>query len=651
MTTEVHDAATIGEAHPSLRVDRPGLAAAAIIGIVLGAIGMIRYANWWAGAVDLGVFDQGIWLMSRGFAPEVTINGRNLFADHLSPVVVLFVPLYRLAATPYWLFAAQGAALGATVLPLRAFARDVNAPPWVATVAVALGTPLAAAAMFEFHPTTLAVPFVAWTALEAHRGNVARTTIAGALVLCCRAELAWVLVGLAVVAAPIVRKRLIALGLVGVVAGFTIPAALGARGTFTVHFGHLGATPKDALTHPWRILEALASADTLTKLLILFLPVAGLTFLKPRWAAATLLASLPVLLSQWSGTSLPWFHYWAPMYPIAVCGALVALGDPNRHLFVRPQLVVAGGLLAMALMSPLSPAAPDSVGLRALTDHRTDREQAGAQVRPGDAVVGSNRILAHLMHRRKAYLFPAPYGPGDPPELSPKPSKAEAAKIDVIVLDGADVKAAAAFGLTGQAVDGLLVLRPNGQGSASSDAFPRTDQSTPTPSSQVTNLPEDWKVRVTDGAEREETLRLLDEAVVLLGKERSGLFDNGDGFEVRVVMPTSQDAKVIARLQADTSIPLKVVSVPMSDSWLERTAVRLAAELPKSGVSVGVDLKVGTLYVAVDRGIAPELWGPKFTKRVRDLLGPYLSEGRREGAVADGVTTDEAIDIVEGRIG
>ncbi len=452
---------TADEAPPRTRhIDRSGLAAAVAIGIVLAAIGMIRYANWWAGAVDLGVFDQGIWLMSRGLAPEVTINGRNLFADHLSPIVVVFVPLYRLWATPYWLFAAQGAALGATVLPLRAFARDHHAPPWVATVAVALGTPLAAAAMFEFHPATLAVPFVAWTALEARRGNVARATVAGVLVLCCRGELAWVLVGLAIVAAPAVRRRLVALGLVGVVAGFVIPAALGAHGTFTVHFGHLGSSPKDALTHPWRILESLASADTLTKAIILFLPVAGLTFVKPRWAAATLVASLPILLSQWPGTSLPWFHYWAPVYPIAVCGALSALGDPDRHRFVRPELVVVGGLLALALMSPLAPGAPDSVGLRALTDHRTDRERAAAHVRPGDTVVASNRILAHLMHRRKAFLFPAPYAASEPVDLSPKPSKAEAATVDIVVLEGPDVARGGGFGLVGQRLDGILVARP-----------------------------------------------------------------------------------------------------------------------------------------------------------------------------------------------
>ncbi len=470
MTAALEDptdqAESAGQESP--RRDRAGLAAAVVLGTMFTALGAVRYANWWAGAIDLGVFDQGIWLMSRGLAPEITINGRNLFADHLSPVVVLFVPLYRLWATPYWLFLAQGAALGATVLPLRALARHEGTPPWVATIAIALGTPLAAAAMFEFHPATLAVPFVAWAVLEVRRGNVNRATVAGVLVLCCRAELAWVLVGLAIVAAPAARRRLVGLGLTGVVAGFTIPAALGARGTFAVHFGHLGATPRDAATHPWRILEAMASADTVAKLVILLLPIAGLTLLKPRWAAATLLASLPVLLSQWPGTSLPWFHYWAPMYPVAVAGALVALADPNRHRWIQPQLVVAGGLAAVLLMSPLSPRAPDTVGLRALTDHRDDRERAAAQVADGESVVASNRILAHLMHRREAWLFPAPYAPSDPPELGAEPSKQRAAEVDVIVVESDDAERSGALGLLGDEVtelvtetgDELLIIRP-----------------------------------------------------------------------------------------------------------------------------------------------------------------------------------------------
>lgn len=447
---------------PSDGRDRAGWIAAIALGVVYGVAGMLRYRNWWSGAIDLGVFDQGVWLLSKGMAPEVTINGRNLFADHLSVSVLVFVPLYKLAATPYWLFAAQGAALGATVLPLRALARHEGVAPWVATVAVACGTPLTAAAMFEFHPATLAVPFVAWAALEARRGDVNRATVAGLLIVLCRAELAWVLMGLALVAAPAVRRRFVGLSLAGIVAGFTLPALLGARGTFEVHFGHIGSSPKDALTHPWRVLEALLSADTGTKLVILFLPVGFLTFLKPRWAAATFVAAAPVLLSRWPGTSLPWFHYWAPMYPLAVGGAIAALGDPDRPRLVQPALVAVGGVAALALMSPLSPRAPGPVGVRSLTEYRHDRADAVARARigPDDSVVATSAMLSHLTHRQEAWLFPAPYAAAEPAELSPTPSKAAAARVDVAVLEGDAVEAARRHGLVGDVEEEILTARP-----------------------------------------------------------------------------------------------------------------------------------------------------------------------------------------------
>ncbi len=427
-----------------------------MLGALFALAGVLRYRNWWSAAIDLGVFDQGIWLLSRGLAPEVTINGRNLFADHLSPIVVLFVPLYRLWATPYWLFAAQGVALGATVGPLCALARHEGLPRWTGTAAVALGSPLAAAAAFDFHPSTLAVPFVAWAVLEVRRGNLTRASVAGLLIMSCRAELGWVLIGLAIVAAPHLRRRLLVLGSLGVILGVAVPAALGAHGTFTVHYGQLGATPLDALTHPWRVLATLASAGTLTKLAILFVPVFGLTFWKWRWAVAALVASLPILLSQWSGTRRPGLHYWAPTYPIAVGGALIALAAMERHRRVGCGLLVVGGLVAMATMSPLSPLAPPSVGWRSFTDHRYAREEAAASVRPGDSVVASERILSHLTHRREAWLFPNPYRPSQQAELGPPPSRAAARRVDVLVVE--DVRAGrlayfARAGFLGHAAD------------------------------------------------------------------------------------------------------------------------------------------------------------------------------------------------------
>lgn len=194
-----------------------------------------------------------------------------------------------------------------------------------------------------------------------------------------------------------------------------------------------------------------------------------------------------------------------------------------------------------------------------------------------------------------------------------------------------------------------------GCGSDSSDVSPMADRVATTEptagSSPVTDMPEGWEARVTDGAERDETPRLLDEAIEFLGPERSGYYDKGGGFEVRVVEPTPQDDEVVAQSQAGTSIPLTVVAVPMSDIWLERTAQRLNEDLSNPAVSVGADLEAGKLYAAIDRRKAPDLQDDVFTEQVRELMETYLSDGRQEGAVAEGVTAEQAIDIVDGHFG
>jgi hypothetical protein len=236
--------------------DRRGLAIAVTFAAALAAVGWLRHEHYWSGGLDLGVFDQGVWLMSRGRVPDISLLGRNLFSDHLSPVLVLFALPYRLAATPAWLIAAQAWSIGATVLPLRALADDEGAPRPFVTAIVLLSAPLAAAAMFDFHPSTLATPFVAWTLLGARRGDARLTTWAAFAVVLCRADLGCVLLGIALVAQPSVRRRLLVIGAVAVVAGVVVPALLGNPGTWDPYYGNLGTGPFDALVHPWRVVRA-----------------------------------------------------------------------------------------------------------------------------------------------------------------------------------------------------------------------------------------------------------------------------------------------------------------------------------------------------------------------------------------------------------
>ena len=452
-------------------VDRGGRIAAASLAIACTSVSWIRWRNFWGGNFDLTVFDQGAYLLSRGHAPEISLLGRDLFSDHLSPVMLLFAVPYRIVPTAFWLFLVQGLCLGLTVIPVRALARDVGVDERLATVLVALSPPLAAAALFEFHPATMAVPFIAWALLGARRGDARLTLLAAIAVLACRADLGWVLVAVAFVGERRTRRRLLVVGLGGLAAGSLIPALLGSPGSWTPHYGHLGSGPADFALHPWRLVTKGFGRDPVLTLFWWLLPAGFLTVYRPRWLIAVVAAGFPVLLSRWPGTQLPWFHYGAPFVPLVLGGALDALrvrhddaaDTPPIHR--RPPIALAGLAAAALLSGPLSPRAPDPLELRYTLrrDESADWERAIAAVRSDDAVAAIGPALGHLAHRDDAFLFPQPFERADgvpAPGLERDPSPRDAAEIDIVIVLPRDEGRARSFGFVHQIpVDGLYVAR------------------------------------------------------------------------------------------------------------------------------------------------------------------------------------------------
>jgi len=212
---------------PASRRDRAALWFALVGTLCWFVPGWLRWHNLRSGASDLGIFDQAVWLMAHGRAPFVTTIGINVFADHVSPVLLLFVPLYRLAATPIWLLGVQALCLGLTVIPMRALADELHAPRWIATLAILGSATLLSAATYDVHPVVFAVPAVAWALLAAHRGDVRMATIAGVTVALCRADAVTALVGIAILAPPAVRRRLLWLVPVPFAASIVVPRVLG----------------------------------------------------------------------------------------------------------------------------------------------------------------------------------------------------------------------------------------------------------------------------------------------------------------------------------------------------------------------------------------------------------------------------------------
>src|SRR2546423_2612517 len=81
---------------------------------------------------DLGIYDQGIWLLSRFKDPFVTVRGLELFGHHMNIVLLLFVPFYWLGAGPHFLALAQVSIQAAGVFAVYLLARDLLEDEWLA---------------------------------------------------------------------------------------------------------------------------------------------------------------------------------------------------------------------------------------------------------------------------------------------------------------------------------------------------------------------------------------------------------------------------------------------------------------------------------------------------------------------------------------
>ncbi|MEE9534361.1 MAG: hypothetical protein V3W06_08070, partial [Acidimicrobiia bacterium] len=55
---------------------------------LFSALSVSRFDRFLTFTFDFGIFDQGLWLLSRFREPFVTLRGLNLFADHSSYIMV-----------------------------------------------------------------------------------------------------------------------------------------------------------------------------------------------------------------------------------------------------------------------------------------------------------------------------------------------------------------------------------------------------------------------------------------------------------------------------------------------------------------------------------------------------------------------------------
>ena len=395
--------------------------AAAAYAVALSAASIDRHHDFESGGYDLGIFDQGVWLLGHGLRPFSTVRGRDLFADHFQPALVLFAPLGRLDLTPSGLLVVQ-AVLLAAVAPLLfvlASRRGIQPPLALGVALLWLASPLTQwANLFDFHPEAAVPLLLVLAALALDGGRIGVFLACAAFASCFKEDVSLVFLGWGVVLALQGQRRL-GLGLaVSALAWFVvatqvaIPAFGGNLDYYSARFGgergsSLGAVFVSLVQDPIAALGDATSAANMKVLLALVLVTAGLALLAPALLVAATPAVGANFLSAYSYQHELEFHYYlipAAVFALAaVNGAEVLERRAGALARIAPTLLIAGAVIAAA-------AGPASKRLR--TESPPDasaRRHALALVPSGAPTAAAPHLVPHLTKRRAIYQLPEPF--------------------------------------------------------------------------------------------------------------------------------------------------------------------------------------------------------------------------------------------------
>lgn len=407
-------------------------------GVIL-TLGLSRHWGYMSSLNDLGVFDQAVWGTLHGqFLLNTSILNQpiNWLGFHFNPVLLLFVPFYALSPSVEWFALAQALALSIAAWPIFLLASRVSQSEVAGLLwALAyLANPfLLNAAAWDFHPVTLAVPFIALGLLAVEKADSRLLFLSCLPLLFIQEQL-----GLAVAAFGVLwwlRNKgwktavsLISLGTAhaALVLGAIMPAfspagshlMLGSGLGQLSRYGWLGHSVSEAaqtlLTHPLSVIETLMfGTDGATYLALLLLPFLGF----PLAGGAALLPGLADLgANMLSANPMPRsiFAYHSVTLVPALTAAAIYGARRFALRFNKYTLTQLAGLVTTLnfatgyIFAPLPLPGARNIWMPTHFMNCPDRsvQTIHASVDDNASASVQANIGVHFSQRREIYLYP-----------------------------------------------------------------------------------------------------------------------------------------------------------------------------------------------------------------------------------------------------
>ena len=373
-------------------------------------------------AFDIGLYDQGLWLLSHFKAPFVTLMGRNMFGDHTSFTLILLVPLYWIHPNPSTLLVVQALVIALAAVPVYLLAMRRTGSVAIATVlsaALLLHPALAQSNLENYHPDSFLVLFIALAIYAALEDKYRLFVVAAVLTMLTKEDSVLVIVPLGLWVAWR-RNRKLGLSIAGVSVVWTLLATnvvmrsligVPTLNSWRVPFGGPAGLVKRTFTKPGDVTSYLWGENRPWYVWQMLVPFGFVFLAAPEVAAIGVLVLLSNVVSNFLYQHLIGYHYVMPILPAVAMGTVFAVAKLRRPAlrYGATALVGVCALTTAYMWGPYS-FSRQQIAHWAPSYYVVHEIEAIRKQVPPNAVLSSYHAYApHLSHRARIYMWPTPF--------------------------------------------------------------------------------------------------------------------------------------------------------------------------------------------------------------------------------------------------
>ncbi len=433
-----------GYSWPKWIVEQGPLALIILDGVMLSCLSIHKHDSI-NSHTDLAIFDNVMWNTIHGRLLYSSLLQRNFLGEHVSPILLLLTPVYRVFPSARALLIVQSFALAASALPIYWLAKEKleSRAALVLLVVYFFNRAILGAAFFDFHEIAFAVPLLAFALYYCeHRRDLLFVSALVAAML-CKEEVALIVAAFGVYIwlrrgrSPL-AVWLIAIGMLVFFVDYNLvlPYFRGRPGPYADRYSYLGPSVPGILwnliRHPIYVIVHIFTPAKLGYLCVLFGSVAFLPLLAPVHLIPILPTFVRIVLSGLPPEFSLEFHYSALMAPFLFVASIYSIERLSKDLpatisyhqmrqklsYWSRRIDVLGGQVPFISFQDLMVMAVLVAGgafgmnpLRFLVSPKPGSDIASFaeienQLPAVSSLAGDDTLVAHLTHRRDLSFLP-----------------------------------------------------------------------------------------------------------------------------------------------------------------------------------------------------------------------------------------------------